>query len=140
MKTKITALALSGLLALSACTTPYSDDEVAGALVGAGLGTITAKVLGADPAWTVVGALTGAAAGRPGRGDLDVAAAGELVEVVPGHVGVQIELLGHRRCGDAVGLVAEPEEDVPAGRVAERRRDRGDGRREVGRTQGRRGG
>ena len=63
MKTKITALALRGLLALSACTTLYSDDEVAGALVGAGLGTITAKVLGADPAWTVVGALTGAAAG-----------------------------------------------------------------------------
>ena len=34
-------------------------------------------------------------------GDLDVATAGELVEVVPGHVGVQAEPLGHLGGGDA---------------------------------------
>ena len=83
-----------------------------------------------------------AGAARPVRpvGHLDVAAAGELVEVVAGHVGVQVEALGHlgggdpgrrspvgRRCG------VHEEVDLAPGGVAEGRGDGGDRRGELGR-------
>ncbi len=56
------AAALSGMLATTACTA-YSEAEVAGGLAGAGLGAITAQVLGADDDWTIIAALAGATAG-----------------------------------------------------------------------------
>ncbi|WP_172296774.1 glucose-6-phosphate isomerase [Pseudoruegeria sp. HB172150] len=62
MKRIATAIALTGIVGLSACS-GYSNDEVAGALVGAGVGTVTAKMLGADDNWTVIAALGGVAAG-----------------------------------------------------------------------------
>ena len=60
-------------------------------------------------------------------GDLDeeVAAAGELLEVVAGDVGVEVELLGHRAGGDT-GRAGVPREevDLTSGGIAERVRDR----------------
>ena len=59
-------------------------------------------------------------------GDHEVATRGELLEVVPGHVGVELEVLRDLRCGDAVGGVADEQVDVTTGRIAEGARDRGD--------------
>ena len=70
----------------------------------------------------------GCAVGR-GTGDLDheVAAAGELLEVVAGDIGVELEVLGHRAGGDAgVPGVAGEEVDLAPGGVAERVGDRAD--------------
>ena len=68
-------------------------------------------------------------------GDLDVAAAGQLVEVVPGDVGVQGELLGHLGGRDTgvvlLAALVHEEVDLPAGGVAERRGDRRHGAREL---------
>ena len=53
--------------------------------------------------WPVaLGRPTGARPAVAGDGDLEVAAAGQLVEVVAGHVGVQVEALGDLGGGDAV--------------------------------------
>ena len=74
--------------------------------------------------------------------DLDVAAGGELVEVVAGDVRVHADLGGDRRRGDALrsGVVAGEEVDAPAGGVAEGVGDRGDGGGEGdGRVAARRG-
>ena len=66
-------------------------------------------------------------------GDLDVAAAGQLVEVVAGDVGVERELLGHLGGGDAgvgrpsVAALVDEEVDLPPGGVAEGGGDRRDG-------------
>ena len=62
--------------------------------------------------------------------DLEVAAGGELVEVVAGDVGVQAELLGHLRRGDAVADLAGEQVDAAPGRIAERVGDRRHGGRE----------
>ena len=62
-----------------------------------------------------------------GLGDLDheVAAAGELLEVVAGDVGVELEVLGDLAGGDAGGAgVAGEQVDLAAGRVTERVGDR----------------
>jgi osmotically inducible lipoprotein OsmB len=63
MRKSLVGAALAGTLALSACTTPGNEDLMTGALVGAGLGSITAAVLSNNPNWIIVGALAGAAAG-----------------------------------------------------------------------------
>ena len=68
-------------------------------------------------------------------GDLDVAAGGQLVEVVAGDVGVQLELLGHLGGGDPVGRARGRTGRFAPGRVAEGRGDGGDRRGEVGRRQ-----
>ena len=78
----------------------------------------------------------GAPATRALHRDLQVPAGGELVEVVAGHVGVELEALGDLGRGDAIGPLVDVEEDVPAGRVPERRGDRGDRRSELGGGQG----
>ena len=69
--------------------------------------------------------------------DLDVAAGGELVEVVAGDVGVDADLGGHGRRRDAVvaAVVAGEQVDPPAGRIAEGVGDRrhGGGERRAGR-------
>jgi len=79
-------------------------------------------------------------AGPPGTGALgtldgnfQVAAGGQLVEVVAGHVGVHAELLGHLRGGDPGGFLASEQVDATTRRVAERvgdgRHGAGEGRR-----------
>ena len=74
---------------------------------------------------------------RPLDGHLEVAAAGELVEVVAGDVGVELELLGHLGRGDApLGVVGE-EVDLPPGGVAEGAGDRADRGTELIRRQSR---
>ena len=83
-----------------------------------------------------LGRPSGAAAVRALDADLEVAAGGQLVEVVAGHVGVQVEALGHLGGGHAVGALVDVEEDLPAGRVTEGRGDGRDGRRELGGGQG----
>ena len=61
------------------------------------------------------------------HGDRDVAAAGQLLEVVAGDVGVEREVLGDLRGGDAGRAVAagaaHEEVDLAPGGVAERVRD-----------------
>ena len=62
-----------------------------------------------------------------GLGDLDdeVAATRELLEVVTGDIGVELEALGHRAGGDTRGAgVACEEVDLAPGGVAERVGDR----------------
>ena len=58
-------LALAASLALPGCMemTPSEQNEAGGALVGATVGLITAKALGANTNWTVLTTLAGAAAG-----------------------------------------------------------------------------
>ena len=67
---------------------------------------------------------SGAVAGDPFHGHFDVAAARQTLEVVAGHVGMQRETGGHLGGGRA-GVGADEEVDLPPGRVAEGRRDRG---------------
>ena len=63
MRYTLTALACAALLALPACNTTTSNDQLTGALVGGVLGAITATALGADDNWLIIGTLAGAAAG-----------------------------------------------------------------------------
>ncbi|MDF0599576.1 glucose-6-phosphate isomerase [Psychromarinibacter sp. C21-152] len=65
MKRTATAIALTATMALGACTEGgyLNRDEAIAAGIGAGFGTITAKALGANTEWTIIGALAGAAAG-----------------------------------------------------------------------------
>ncbi len=64
MKRTATALALTAIVGLGACTDGYLNrDEAVAAGIGAGFGTITAAALDANTEWTIIAALTGAAAG-----------------------------------------------------------------------------
>src|SRR5690606_3509918 len=85
----------------------------------------------------VLGRTTGARPRGPADGDLDVASGHELVEVVTGDVGVQVEVLGDGRGGHTVLVLVDEQVDLASGRIAERRGHGGDDRREVGRGQGR---
>ncbi len=62
MKTSLIAAATAATLALSGCETTNNRTIIAGG-TGAALGALTAEALADDTAWTVVGALAGAAAG-----------------------------------------------------------------------------
>ena len=62
-------------------------------------------------------------------GNLEVAAGGEPVEMMAGDVGVQAELLGHLRRGDALVVLACEQVDAATGGIAERV---GDGRNRRG--------
>ena len=64
MKIHAIAAAAAVSAALSACAPTYPGDQAAlGAAGGAAVGFLTAKALNANPRWTVVSALAGAAAG-----------------------------------------------------------------------------
>ncbi len=72
------------------------------------------------------GGTSAAVVGCTGDLDDEVAAARELLEVVAGDVGVQLEVLGDLGRGDAVGGVAHEEVDLAPGGITERVRDRAD--------------
>ncbi|WP_343079513.1 glucose-6-phosphate isomerase [Ostreiculturibacter nitratireducens] len=61
MRKTLLTLACASALALSSCTA--TEEEVAGGLIGATVGIITAKALNADRDWTIIAALSGAAIG-----------------------------------------------------------------------------
>ena len=63
MRKFLIGLCCVGTMALSACEEGPSEREVSGGLVGAAFGALTAKALGADDDWVIIGALTGAAIG-----------------------------------------------------------------------------
>lgn len=63
MKKPAIALACVAALTLAGCLSPYEERQVGGALVGGGLGFLTAKALGADRNWVVLSTLAGAGAG-----------------------------------------------------------------------------
>ena len=67
-----------------------------------------------------------AVVGRAGDLDEEVAAAGELLEVVARDVGVEVEVLGDRARGDAAGRLAHEEVDLTPGGIAEGVGDRAD--------------
>ena len=62
---------------------------------------------------------------------VEVAAGGELVEVVTGDVRVELEPLGHVGGGDAARVLVSEQVDLATSGVAECARDRGDDRREL---------
>ena len=63
MKISIKGLGLVAAMGLAGCMTVEQEREMTGALVGGGLGLVSAKALGADNDWVVVSTLAGAAAG-----------------------------------------------------------------------------
>lgn len=63
MTNSLTTLICASALALSACATPAENDQLAGALIGGAIGGLSAKALGGDRNWTIIGTLAGAAAG-----------------------------------------------------------------------------
>jgi hypothetical protein len=64
MRTQLTAAATALTLFAAACApTRPGDNAALGADGGAAVGFLTAKALNANPRWTVVAALAGAAAG-----------------------------------------------------------------------------
>jgi hypothetical protein len=65
MKRTLLACACAATLVLPGCMNmaPRTQAETTGAVVGGGLGLITAAALDADPGWVVVSTLAGAAAG-----------------------------------------------------------------------------
>lgn len=63
MKKSVIALALAAPLVLAACMSPYEQRQATGALLGSGLGYLTAKAFNADEGWVVLTTLAGAAAG-----------------------------------------------------------------------------
>lgn len=63
MRKILTIVAVTGSMALAGCVSEDQERQVTGAVIGGGLGLITAKVLGADNDWVVVSTLAGAAAG-----------------------------------------------------------------------------
>jgi len=63
MKTPAIALACAAALTLAGCLSPYEERQVGGALIGGGLGFLTAKAFDADSDWVLVTTLAGAAAG-----------------------------------------------------------------------------
>ena len=69
------------------------------------------------------------AVGSPDRNH-QVAAGRELLEVMPGDIGVQFEPFGNLARGDARAGISDEEVDVAPGGIAKGVRDRGDGRTE----------
>jgi len=63
MKTPAIALACAAALTLAGCLSPYEERQAGGALIGGGLGFLTAKALGAGSGWVVLTTLAGATAG-----------------------------------------------------------------------------
>ena len=63
MKTSALAMALALSLALGGCLNANQQRSATGALIGGGLGYLTAKAFDADDGWVVLTALAGAAAG-----------------------------------------------------------------------------
>ncbi|WP_306154174.1 glucose-6-phosphate isomerase [Roseovarius sp. MMSF_3281] len=63
MKISLKALGLVAMMGVAGCMSAEQEREMTGALVGGGLGLVSAKVLGADNDWVVVSTLAGAAAG-----------------------------------------------------------------------------
>ena len=63
MRKTLTTTLLAASLALAGCVNEEQERQVTGAVIGGGLGLITAKALGADNDWVVVSTLAGAAAG-----------------------------------------------------------------------------
>lgn len=63
MRKIFVATALAGVMALGACQMTDQERMIAGGLVGAGAGLLTANALNANPNWTVVSTLAGAAVG-----------------------------------------------------------------------------
>lgn len=63
MRKMILATACAAILALPACQMSTEDQMVLGGVVGLGAGLLTADMLDANPQWTVLAALGGAAAG-----------------------------------------------------------------------------
>lgn len=59
----LTLSVAAGALALAACTTNPTEDELLGGFAGAAIGAITAEALLDDNDWVILGALAGAAAG-----------------------------------------------------------------------------
>ena len=84
-----------------------------------------------------LGRPAGPAAGGPLHGHLDVAAGGQALEVVAGHVRVEREAGGHLG-GGRPRVGPDEEVDLPSGRVAEGRGDRGHRRGELAVRVGRR--
>lgn len=65
MKRQITAAVAAAALTLAACDdmSQQQKDQVSGGIIGAGIGAVGAKILGADDGWVWVAAAAGAAAG-----------------------------------------------------------------------------
>ena len=64
MRTQLTAAATAIMLSVAACApTSPGDNAALGAAGGAAVGFLTAKALNANPHWTVVSVLAGAAGG-----------------------------------------------------------------------------
>ena len=65
MRTQVTGLICAAALALTGCEdmTQQQQDDLAAGLIGAGVGAVGAKILGADDGWVWVAAAAGAAAG-----------------------------------------------------------------------------
>lgn len=61
-KTLVVA-AVTGMLALPACTMSQQERTVVGGIAGAGAGLLTANALRANSNWTILATLGGAAAG-----------------------------------------------------------------------------
>jgi hypothetical protein len=57
--------------------------------------------------------------GNAGGTDLDVAAGGEFVEMMAGHIGMQLEMLGGLGGRHTFGAAVGVEVDIPACRVTE---------------------
>jgi osmotically inducible lipoprotein OsmB len=70
MKLPLMATVTAAALALAGCETTNTRTVIAGG-TGAALGALTADALADDQAWTVVGALAGAAAGTVVARSLD---------------------------------------------------------------------
>jgi hypothetical protein len=63
MKFPIIAALLSAVVALSACQPTPQNQAIAGGVFGAAAGLVGAEMLDANPQWTAVAVLAGAAAG-----------------------------------------------------------------------------
>lgn len=62
MRQILISITCAASLGLAACATT-TDEEIAGGLLGAAVGVITAKALNADDDWVIIAALAGAAIG-----------------------------------------------------------------------------
>lgn len=63
MRKVFTITVLAGAMALAGCQMTQQERMIAGGLIGAGAGLLTANALNANPNWTVVSTLAGAAVG-----------------------------------------------------------------------------
>src|SRR4051794_41783198 len=73
----------------------------------------------------------GAGTVGPADRDDEVPTGGQFLEMMPRHVGVEVELLGDLTGGDPAGRLADREVDLAAGRVPPPAGGRGDGRAEI---------